>query len=86
LTDLDGLPPAVGKVQVFSPGRVNRRIVEAYQAEGVYGLQRMSMQREYGIVVWRLAQHIVDVVHRNEVEPLVLPDANGVGPSFMEDS
>ena len=57
-----------------------------YLNEGVLGLLGMKREQPYVVVVWRLASRIVELVEKYEVVPRVPPDANGLGPTFMEES
>jgi hypothetical protein len=79
------LPPTVTKVQAFTFQTDEPRIVEVYQQEGVLGLLKMGMDRQYNVVVWRLAQRVAEIVYHYKVDSLVPRDTAGLGESFMED-
>lgn len=66
------LPKVIREIQRFTPAKLpDPGIAAQYQREGVYGLLAMRMEAAYQAVVWRLAQHIVSIHHRQWVEPLI---------------
>lgn len=66
------LPKVIRDIQRFHPAKLpDASIAAQYQREGVYGLLVMRMEAAYQAVVWRLAQHIVGIYHRQRVEPRV---------------
>lgn len=65
-------PKVVRDIQRFHPAKLpDPAIATQYQQEGVYGLLAMNMETAYQMVVWRLAQHIVNIQSQLRVEPLV---------------
>jgi hypothetical protein len=80
------LPPTIAKVQAFTPHGNDRIAYDPYKQEGVLGLLKMRMDQAYGVVVWRLARRIVDIVQEYEVVARVPRDTSGLGKSFREDS
>ena len=77
-------PGTIRRIQTFAPSEADPRAL--YLRDGVLGLLRMQQQQAYGVVVWRLARRIVDIVEKYEVVPRVPPDTSGLGPTFMEES
>lgn len=66
------LPRAVRDIQRFHPASLPEgHIAAQYQQEGLYGLLAMRMEAAYQAVVWRLAQHVVNIYYRQWVEPHV---------------
>lgn len=65
-------PKVVRDIQRFHPAKLpDAAIAAQYQQEGIYGLLAMNLTTAYRMVVWRLAQHIVNIHYRQWVEPLV---------------
>jgi len=84
-TFMDPAKPSgtLGRIQIFAPIEADARA--RYLRDGVLGLLRMRQHQAYGVVVWRLARRIVDIVEKYEVVPRVPPDTSGLGPTFMEE-
>lgn len=78
------LPPAIRRVQLFAPSPAPPDVLESYLSEGLYGLMVTHREAEYRVVVWRLAQRIVNTVMRYELEPGNPAVTDGLGPSFVD--
>ncbi|MGN9906274.1 TIR-like protein FxsC [Phytohabitans sp. LJ34] len=66
------LPDVVRGIQWFTPARLpDQKIVEAYEREGLLGLLRLGMEKEYRAVVWRLAQHVMSIFRSHWVTSLI---------------
>ncbi|MEV4756103.1 TIR-like protein FxsC [Micromonospora sp. NPDC049559] len=77
------LPDSTGLIQRFSPeGTPDDSIVPQYQQEGLYGLLSMRQEVTHGVIVWKLAQRIVQLSRSHWVEPRVLTDTSGLARKF----
>lgn len=70
----EDVPSAVSPVQRFSPRGLPDEVRAQYEADGVFGLLKMSVDHAYPMVIWRLARHIADIHYAHRVEPNVLLD------------
>lgn len=63
------LPPAVHKIQRFSPSRLDKVDISAkYEADGVFGLMRTGRRDPYKGIVWQLALRIAQFHYTYQVE------------------
>jgi transcriptional regulator with XRE-family HTH domain len=81
--DRTTLPPAIQRIQSFTPNPAPPGVVDAYLSDGLYGIMQLRMEREYEVVVWRLAQRIVDIAAHYRVEQSIPDDTAAPGPSFL---
>jgi transcriptional regulator with XRE-family HTH domain len=83
--DRTTLPPAIRRIQSFTPNPAPPGVVDAYLSDGLYGIMQMRLDREYEVIVWRLAQRIVDIAAHYDVEQSIPDDTADLGPSFLPD-
>lgn len=82
--DLATVPPPIRDVQMFTPASAAPGVLESYLREGLYGILQLHQEREYEVIVWRLAQQIVNLTMRYYLEPQI-PEATGLRSSFLDD-
>jgi hypothetical protein len=80
------LPTTITDVQALALPDTDGPVRDSYRQEGLFGLFRMGMRRDYQVVAYRLACRIVEIVQEYEVTPLVPADTAGLGKTFREDS
>ncbi|RZT76970.1 TIR domain-containing protein [Micromonospora violae] len=79
------LPRVLRDIQRFTPTAPDPGIAAHYQREGVYGLLSMEWENMYRVVVWRLAQRIVDIHRSYLVEPWVPASVDELCNRFVEE-
>jgi hypothetical protein len=80
------LPETPKAIQRFAPeGTPDDSIVPQYQQEGLYGLLTMKQDVAHGVVVWKLAQRIVELSRSHWVESRVLTDTAGLAQTFSRE-
>lgn len=78
------MPEVAQAIQRFSPeGTPDESIVPLYQQEGLYGLLSMRQEVTHGVVVWKLAQRIVELTRSHWVEEHIRTDTSDLDPAYF---